>query len=112
MLPVYSKWGKPNRRRNESGMSQSVAVAHGAEPDEDTRVLARVFSAYIASATVWLLFSTLVGVIVSFKFAYPDFATAPVASFGRLRAIHTNGTFYAWASIALVGLAMFIAARS
>jgi len=29
-----------------------------------------------------------------------------------LRAIHTNGTFYGWASIALTGLALYVAARS
>ena len=33
-------------------------------------------------------------------------------TFGRLRPIHTNATFYGWASIALVGLAYYVAARS
>ncbi|MCK1519327.1 cbb3-type cytochrome c oxidase subunit I [Bradyrhizobium sp. 17] len=74
--------------------------------------LARVLAAYVASATIWLVLTTAVGVLVSFKFAYPDFATTPALSFGRLRAIHTNGTFYAWASQALIGLALFVAARS
>ena len=75
-------------------------------------MIASVFSVYMVSAAIWLLFSTAVGLLVSFKFAYPDFATAPALSFGRLRAIHTNGTFYAWASQALIGLALFIAARN
>jgi hypothetical protein len=35
-----------------------------------------------------------------------------VQSFGRLRVIDTNGTFYAWACQALIGLALFIAACS
>ncbi|MCC6193407.1 MAG: cbb3-type cytochrome c oxidase subunit I [Burkholderiales bacterium] len=78
----------------------------------DDRILTRVFAAYMVSATAWLLFTTAVGLLVSFKFAYPDLGTAPALSFGRLRAIHTNGTFYAWASQALVGLALYIAARS
>ncbi len=89
-----------------------AAVSSGADQERDARVLSDVFSAYIVSATIWLLFTTAVGLLVSFKFYYPDFATAPALSFGRLRAIHTNGTFYAWASPALVGLALFIAARS
>jgi mono/diheme cytochrome c family protein len=93
-------------------MPTATTTAHGLRQDEDGRKLAQVFSAYIFSATLWLLFSTAVGLLVSFKFAYPDFATAPALSFGRLRAIHTNGTFYAWASPALVGLALYIAARS
>ncbi|HLI11187.1 MAG TPA: cbb3-type cytochrome c oxidase subunit I [Alphaproteobacteria bacterium] len=93
-------------------MSGSDTVSYQERQDKDARALANVFSAYIASATLWLLFATAVGLLVSFKFAYPDFGTAPALSFGRLRAIHTNGTFYAWASPALIGLALFIAARS
>ncbi len=79
-------------------------------PDEP--MLVRVFAAYTVSATVWLLLATFVGLILALKFSYPDLFTAPAFSFGRLRAIHTNGTFYAWASPALIGLALFVAARS
>jgi cytochrome c oxidase cbb3-type subunit 1 len=92
--------------------TQAPAYDYQSGVDEDARALVRVFSAYIVSATAWLVFATAVGLIVSFKFVYPDFGTTPVLSFGRLRAIHTNGTFYAWASPALVGLALYIAARS
>lgn len=93
--------------------AESGALSSGQNyRSQDDRKLAQVFSAYIFSATLWLLFATAVGLLVSFKFAYPDFATAPALSFGRLRAIHTNGTFYAWASPALVGLALYVAARS
>lgn len=89
-----------------------AAVLYQPSQNADDRSLANIFSAYVASATLWLLFATAVGLLVSFKFAYPDFGTVPALSFGRLRAIHTNGTFYAWASPALIGLALFIAARS
>lgn len=71
-----------------------------------------VYSGYTISATFWLLLTTAVGLLLSFKFPYPDWATSPLLSFGRLRAIHTNGTFYGWATIALVGSALFVAARS
>src|SRR5450631_1840686 len=71
-----------------------------------------IFSAFTISATVWLLITTAVGLLLSFKFTYPDLATNPLLSFGRLRAIHTNGTFYGWASIALTGLAFNVAARA
>ncbi|MGH6679871.1 MAG: cbb3-type cytochrome c oxidase subunit I, partial [Bradyrhizobium sp.] len=93
-------------------MSDSAAAIPLRTGVTDDPALGRVFAAYIVSATIWLVFTTAVGLLVSFKFAYPDFATAPALSFGRLRAIHTNGTFYAWASQALIGLALFIAARS
>jgi cytochrome c oxidase cbb3-type subunit I len=95
-----------------------MAAAGGSEgapsladlPENDG--LVAVFKAYIVSATVWLVFATLVGVIVALKFPYPDLLTAPGFSFGRLRPIHTNDAFYGWASPALMGLALFVAARS
>lgn len=74
-------------------MSDSAAAIPLRALPPDDRVLARVLAAYVASATIWLVFATAVGLLVSFKFAYPDFATTPALSFGRLRAIHTSGTF-------------------
>ncbi|MGH7626808.1 MAG: cbb3-type cytochrome c oxidase subunit I [Gemmatimonadaceae bacterium] len=72
-----------------------------------------VFSVYTVCATIWLVFATFIGVLLSLKFAYPDFAShTSWLTFGRLRPIHTNDTFYGWASIGLVGLAYYIAARS
>lgn len=71
-----------------------------------------VFAAFTVTATFWLLLTTVIGLFESFKFTYPDLGTAPWLSFGRLRAIHTNGTFYGWASVALVGAAFWVAARS
>src|SRR5579875_255214 len=86
--------------------------ASEANKAEDERALVAIFSAYTVSATFWLIVATAVGLLVAVKFIFPDFATSPLASFGRLRPIHTNGTFFAWASPALVGLALYIAARS
>ncbi len=71
-----------------------------------------LFTAFTLTATFWLLFSTFVALIISFKFPYPDFAENPALSFGRLRAIHTNDTFWGWASVALVGAALYVAART
>jgi cytochrome c oxidase cbb3-type subunit 1 len=73
---------------------------------------ATILSAYTISATIWLLITTAVGLLVSFKYSYADLWSSPWLSFGRLRAIHTNGTFYAWASIALAGVALWVGARS
>jgi cytochrome c oxidase cbb3-type subunit I len=78
----------------------------------EAREQARLLSAFVGSATVWLLITTAIAVLLSFKFPFPDLATSPYLSFGRLRAIHTNGTFYAFASVALAGLAIYVAARS
>ena len=72
----------------------------------------RLFAAFALSATFWLLLTTAVGLLLSFKFPYPDLATNPLLSFGRLRAIHTNGTFYGWASVMLTGAALYVVART
>jgi cytochrome c oxidase cbb3-type subunit 1 len=97
--------------RNQPGLA-GVTPALPTARTQDEQTLARILSAYTVSATAWLVFATLVGMIVALKFPYPDLLTAPAFSFGRLRAIHTNDTFYAWASPALIGLALYIAARS
>lgn len=79
---------------------------------EGDREDAALLAAFTVSATFWLLLTTAIAVLMSFKFPYPDLATNPLLSFGRLRAIHTNGTFYGWASIALSGAALWVASRT
>jgi cytochrome c oxidase cbb3-type subunit 1 len=81
-------------------------------PDADAIADARLLSAYTISATIWLLIATAAGLIISFKYSYADLFTTAWLSFGRLRAIHTNGTFYGFATIGLAGLALWSAARS
>lgn len=80
--------------------------------EEDNLALASVLVAYTLAATFWLLFATAIGVVLAYKFGAPDFAPGEWLTFGRLRPIHTNATFYGWASLALVGLAYYVAARS
>ncbi|MEO8250223.1 MAG: cbb3-type cytochrome c oxidase subunit I, partial [Burkholderiales bacterium] len=93
--------------------SPAIAPAReSAQSEIDDRVIARVLSAYIAFATLWLLFATGIGVVLAYKFGAPDFGPGPWLTFGRLRPIHTNATFYGWSSIALVGLAYYVAVRS
>ena len=92
-------------------MSKDAAVQAQERGDVD-RELTAIFSAYTITATLWLLFATAIGLLLAFKFGAPDFWAAKYLTFGRLRPIHTNGTFYGWASIALVGLAYYVAARS
>ncbi len=89
-------------------MSVSIELTRDNVEPEDSALV----SAFTLSATFWLLLSTAVGLLLSFKFPYPDWAASPYLSFGRLRAIHTNGTFYGWASVALCGMALYVAART
>jgi len=91
---------------NLAGASRAAPVGPDAE-------LTRIFSAYTVCATIWLVFATAIGMLLAVKLVYPEFAgTALPLTFGRLRPIHTNDTFYAWASPAMIGLALYIAAKS
>jgi cytochrome c oxidase cbb3-type subunit I len=93
-------------------MPTSVTAHHASVGETDDRALASIFAAYTITATVWLLFATGVGILLAYKFGAPDFGRGAWLTFGRLRPIHTNATFYGWASIALVGMAYYVAARS
>ena len=93
-------------------MPTSVTAHHASVGETDDRALAAIFAAYTITATVWLLFATGVGILLAYKFGAPDFGRGAWLTFGRLRPIHTNATFYGWASIALVGMAYYVAARS
>lgn len=87
-----------------TGLGATIAIIEtqsAAESADST--LKRVFAAYTLSATFWLVFATFVGLILAYKFGAPDFGPGAWLTFGRLRPIHTNDTFYGWASIALVG---------
>jgi len=94
------------------GMQMGVTARRSDLGELDNRALISVFSAYTVCATLWLLFATGVGILMAFKFGAPEFGPGAWLTFGRLRPIHTNATFYGFASIALVGLAYYVAARS
>ena len=91
--------------------TQMPPLAERALQEEDPEGV-RIFTWFAITATFWLLVTTAVGLLLSFKFPFPELATSPYLSFGRLRAIHTNGTFYGWASVALTGASLYVAART
>jgi cytochrome c oxidase cbb3-type subunit 1 len=96
----------------EKVLQTEVTAGYSHLSDKDTRSLISVFAAYTVTATLWLLFSTGVGLLMAFKFGAPEFGPGAWLTFGRLRPIHTNATFYGFACIALVGLGYYVAARS
>jgi len=67
---------------------------------------------YLGAATCWLVFGTLVGQYLGMKFVWPDLDEVSWLSFGRLRPVHTNTVFWGWASLAMIGLAYFVIART
>lgn len=74
--------------------------------------LKKIVIAYIAASVCWLIFGTLVGQYVGMKFVWPEMDNQSWLSFGRLRAVHTNTVFWGWASLAMIGLAYFVVART
>jgi cytochrome c oxidase cbb3-type subunit 1 len=93
-------------------MQARVTAGYSELSDKEDRELVAIFSAYTISSALWLLFATGVGILMAYKFGAPEFGRGAWLTFGRLRPIHTNATFYGFASIALVGLAYYIASRS
>src|SRR5262252_553410 len=72
----------------------------------------RVTFEYLVCATGWLLVGTGAGLIDALKLNSPDWLAVPWLSFGRVRPIHTNTVFWGWSSMALVGLALYVVART
>jgi cytochrome c oxidase cbb3-type subunit 1 len=79
---------------------------------ESDRRLTRLVWSYLVSATVWLIFGTLIGEYLGLKFAWPDLGTAPWLSFGRLRPVHTNVVFWGWTSLSMLALALWVVPRT
>src|SRR5262245_55769258 len=104
-----SLFGRFSRR---SVMSKAATAYSSSALKPEDRALAGIFAAYTVSAAAWLIFATFVGILLAFKFGAPEFGSGAWLTFGRLRPIHTNATFYGWASVALVGLAYYVAVRS
>ncbi|MCA9809070.1 MAG: cbb3-type cytochrome c oxidase subunit I, partial [Candidatus Dadabacteria bacterium] len=60
---------------------------------------------FFATAVAWLLIGSVFGLVVAFKFSFPDWlGDAPALTFGRLRPAHLNTVIYGWASLALCGV--------
>ena len=72
----------------------------------------RVTFEYVACATVWLLVGTIAGLIASIKLHWPQFLPYAWLSFGRVRPAHTNLVLFGWASLVLVGLSLYVVART
>lgn len=63
---------------------------------------------FLGTAVFWLIIGSSVGEYVGIKFIAPDADTFSWLSIGRLRAVHTNLVFWAWATIGIMGLGYYI----
>lgn len=70
-----------------------------------------IFS-FVAFSAFWLVFGTLVGEYVGFKFVWPELDSVSWLSFGRLRPVHTNVLFWGFLSQAMIALALYVVPRT
>ena len=100
--------------RAASPVARPLAVAKvrvQAMADTDTAWVRLVFR-YLAWATGWLVFGTLVGEYLGVKFVAPDVEHVPWLSFGRLRHVHTNTVFWGWSSLAMISMALYVVPKT
>jgi len=68
--------------------------------------------AFICSAVLWLVLGSVFGLVTSLKFQAPDWLTgSALLTFGRLRPAHLNLVIYGWASMAGIGVALWMLPR-
>ena len=103
IVDVTSDPENPLVDEKKRGLNKTVAI-----PDE----LKKIIIYYLTASVCWLVFGTLVGQYVGMKFVWPEMDSSPWLSFGRLRAVHTNTVFWGWASLAMIGLAYYVIART
>lgn len=67
---------------------------------------------WLSSSMLWLLLGSLFGVIASVKLHLPDWLVTEAAlTFGRIRPAHLNVVAYGWASMAGVGVGLWLIPR-
>ncbi|HYO50336.1 MAG TPA: cbb3-type cytochrome c oxidase subunit I [Chloroflexia bacterium] len=67
---------------------------------------------FLYSAIFWLTIADFIGLLAAVEMISPDFlAGIPYLTFGRLRAMHTNGVLFMWLSMAQLGAFLYIVPR-
>jgi cytochrome c oxidase cbb3-type subunit 1 len=68
--------------------------------------------AFLTSSILWLVLGSVAGMIASYKLTAPDFLTqAAWLTFGRIRTAHLNMVIYGWASMAGLGVSLWMLPR-
>jgi cytochrome c oxidase cbb3-type subunit 1 len=105
-MVIVRKWegfGRARRRGQDPNLQPSTIV--------DPATVHVAFE-YLTCATFWLLVGTVAGLLDAIKLNWPDVLAVPWLSFGRIRPVHTNTVFWGWSSMGLVGLALYVVART
>ena len=99
--------------RTDDTAAQRAAVSAELEArvEEDRSSRAAAF-AFLTSSIFWLLLGSFAGLIASEKLTAPDFLTGSAwLTFGRLRTAHLNMVIYGWASMAGLGISLWMLPR-
>lgn len=95
-----------------AGVDAPRAPAVPAEVEEVRPVARRAGLLAFGSSMIWLLVGTLFGDITSLKFHFPELLSSTAwLSFGRVRPSHLNTMIYGWASLAMLGSALWLVPR-
>ncbi|MBU3823945.1 MAG: cbb3-type cytochrome c oxidase subunit I [Candidatus Oceanisphaera merdipullorum] len=91
-----------NKEQHEAVIARSIA-----DHSSKTAVLT-----WITSAIIWLLIGSVYGLFSAIKMHYPEFlADSQWWTFGRIRPMHLNAVTYGWASMAGIGVVLFLIPR-
>lgn len=85
----------------------SAPVHSGNEP-----ATKKLVYSFLVSASFWLIIGTAYGLLAAVKLYWPEVLEYEIFSFGRIRPIHTNVVMFGWSSLALVGMSLFVVART
>ena len=96
---------------------ETVDYRSGTEDEIETRVAIDTSSRlpvvmFLTSALFWLIIGSIVGVLVSLKFHFPDLLVNNIElTFGRIRPVHLNAVVYGWGAMAGVGVVLWLLPR-
>lgn len=94
-----------------------TAAPSDATGDVDIRLRADASSRrpvllFLLSSVLWLIVGSVLGTIASLKLHFPDWLTQQSwLTFGRMRTAHLNAMVYGWASMAMLGVSLWMIPR-
>jgi cytochrome c oxidase cbb3-type subunit 1 len=98
-------------RTDDDAQRAAVSAELEARVEQDRSSRAAAF-AFLTSSIFWLLLGSFAGLIASEKLTSPDFLTGSAwLTFGRIRTAHLNMVIYGWASMAGLGISLWMLPR-
>lgn len=97
----------PTFTGDNTEQAAAIKARWSADQSSKTSVLT-----WLSSSIFWLLLGSAFGLMSSIKMHLPEFlAASEFLTFGRVRPVHLNAVTYGWASMAGIGVALFLIPR-